>query len=74
MSLTPKTKFFRLIAMGLVLGPSFALAHTRVISTLVVAMPENWGLADNLGFLALAGVVFAILIRRRILRPQKFDS
>jgi hypothetical protein len=60
--------------MGLVLGPSFAVAQTHVISALVVAMPENWGLADELGFFAVVGVISAVLIRRRILRPKKFES
>jgi hypothetical protein len=72
----PKIRFFRLIAIGLVLGPSFAVAHTTFISALVavpVAMPENWGLADNLGFFALVGVIFAVLIRRRQLRLKKFQ-
>jgi hypothetical protein len=41
-----------------------------MISTLLVAMPENWGLADELGFFALVGVTFAVLIRRRILRRR----
>jgi hypothetical protein len=74
MSLMPKIGFFRLFAMGLVLGPTFAAAQTRVISALVVAMPENWGFADNLGFFALVGAIFAVLIRSRQLRPKKFQN
>jgi hypothetical protein len=70
----PKIGFFRLFAMSLVLGPTFAVARTTVISAVVVAMPENWGLADNLGFFALVGVIFAVLIRRRQLRPRKFQN
>jgi hypothetical protein len=77
MSLMPKIGFFRLFAMGLVLGPTFAAAQTRVISALVakpVAMPENWGLADNLGFFALVVVIFAVLVQRQVLRPKKFQN
>jgi hypothetical protein len=46
--------------MDLVLGPTFAVAQARVISALVVALPENWGLADNLGPFALVVVIFAV--------------
>lgn len=75
MSFTPKTSFFRLFAIGLVAAPPFALAHPTVIpGVAVVAMPENWGLSDYLGFFAIAVVVFAVLIRRGLLRPKKFQS
>ena len=70
----PKTRFLRLFAVGLLLGPSFAAAQGHVISTLLVAMPENWGLADDLGLFALVGVISTVLIRRRILRPKKFEN
>ena len=70
----PKIRFFRLFAMGLLLGPSFAVAQDHMISTLLVAMPENWGLADDLGLFALVGVISTVLIRRRILRPKKFEN
>jgi hypothetical protein len=71
MSFTPKTSFFRLFAIGLVAVPPFALAHPTVIPAVAV---ENWGLSDYLGFFAIAVVVFAVLIRRGLLRPKKFQS
>jgi len=74
MSFTPKTSFFWLFAIGLVAAPPFALAYPTVIPAVAVAMPENWGLSDYLGFFAIAVVVFAVLIRRGLLRPKKFQS
>jgi len=69
----PKTKTLRLVAAGLLLAPPFVSAHMTIPAVMQVAMPENWGLADNLGFFALAAVIFAVLVRRRVLRPNKFQ-
>jgi hypothetical protein len=74
MSLTPKTNIFRLLAVGLLVTSPFLSAHVTIIPAVVqVAMPENWGLSDSLGFFALVVVIFGVLIRRRVLRPNKLQ-
>jgi hypothetical protein len=71
----PKTGFLRLFAMGLAVAPPLAFAHTASIPAFVViAMPENWGLSDYLGFSALVLVMFGVLIRRRLLRSKSDQS
>jgi hypothetical protein len=74
MSLTPKkTGFLRLLAVGLFLAPRFVSAHTTA-PLAVMTVPENWGLSDSLGFFALVVVLFAVLVRRGLLRTNKSRS
>jgi hypothetical protein len=70
----PKARFFRLFAVGLILGPHFAVAQAKMFSALVVPMPETWALSDSIGFFALVGVIFAMMIRRRLPRPKKSQN
>ena len=73
MSLTRKTRIFRLIAAGLLVAPSFVSAHLTIVPAVIpIAVPENWGLTDSVGFFALVAVIFAVLVRRGLLRPNKF--
>jgi membrane protein implicated in regulation of membrane protease activity len=69
----PKTAISRLLTIGLFLTPPFVSAHMVIVPAVMpVAMPENWGLSDSIGFFALVIVLFAVLVRRRVLRPNKF--
>lgn len=71
----PRSKLFRLFAVGLIAAPPFLSAHVTIFpAALQVAMPENWGLGDSLGFFAVVVVLFAVLVRRRLLRPDKFQN
>jgi len=66
MLFVPKTKFFWQAAAAMLVARRFLPAAVRQ-----VAVPENWGFSDSIGYAALV-VIFAFLVRRRVLRRNKF--
>ncbi len=69
----PKSSVVRLLGLVLALAPSALPAHlTFTPAVLQVAMPESWGLSDSLGFFALVVIILSVLVRRGVLRPNKF--